>query len=175
MNREKRRVRLARRQAMLAEARQRAAMRGLADALAEENRSDGLARRSRALVANYSGRAQLADGEALHQAVAFTGGLASLARDANAAQEDAGRQAQWQAQALGEAQTRAKRQSERLAEALAVYSTARERRERDPTYAVSNRPAAGLAQLVQSDAHSSKHRSARPSALPSGRRKRTAQ
>ena len=112
---------------------------------------------------------------ALAVLVAFTGGLASLARDADAAQEDAGRQAQWQAQALGEAQTRAKRQSERLAEALAAYGTARERRESDPTYAASTRPAAGLAQVVQSDAHSSKHRSARPSALPSGRRKRTAQ
>ena len=88
MKREKRRVRLAKRQAMLADAGQRAAMRGLADALAQEHRSAALAQRSRALLQANQGRSLAGQGEALSHAVAFTGALASLANDAEAAKAD---------------------------------------------------------------------------------------
>lgn len=174
MKREERRLRLARRQAMLAEVRQRAAMRGFAEALAEENRGAALARRSRALAENYSGRAGLSDAESLHQAVAFTGALASLACDAETARDDAQQQAAWQAQALGEAQTRARRQSERLEEALSAYRSAREQREGDPALAKSSRAHAGLAQLVQSEAQGKPQDLSRRSGSKTSPQKRTA-
>lgn len=174
MKREERRVRVARRQAMLAEIRQRAAMRGLADALAEETRSADLAQRSRALVRNYSGHTGPSDAAALSHAVAFTGALASLAGDAEAAREDAAQQAAWQAQALSEAQTRARRQSERLEGALADYRKARERCERDPAMAKSPRAQPGLAQLVQAQAQDTPRAPPRASGSQNTRQKRTA-
>ena len=151
MTREKRRVRLAKRQALLAEVSQRAAMRGLADALAEEARSASLAERSRALVAGYGGRAASSDGDAVQHAVAFTGALAAIAKDADAARADAMQQSAWQAQELGQAQTRARRQSERLNEALAAYKEARDARESDPSTILPARDRARLARPVQSD------------------------
>ena len=149
MKREQRRLRFARRQVLLAEVSQRNAMLGLADALAEENRSATLAQRSRALVEAYSGRSYLPDGAALQHAVGFTGALASLATDADSARHDAARQADWQAQALGEAQTRARRQSERLAEAVAAYQAARARRAHDLSAPAYGRSSPSLAQRVQ--------------------------
>lgn len=151
MKREKRRLRLAKRQALLAEVSQRAAMRGLADALAEEARSAGLAKRSRALVADYSGRATSSDGDALRHTVAFTGALAAIAKDADAAKADAAQQSAWQAQELGFAQTRARRQSERLHDALAAYNEARDARQSDHSTMPSSRDRARLARPVQCD------------------------
>ncbi len=151
MKREKRRVRLAKRQAMLADVSQRTAMRGLADALAEEDRSVALAQRSRALLQTNQGRSLAGKGDALSHAVAFTGALASLASDAEAAKADAVQQSEWQAQALGQAQTRARRHSERLDEAKAAYQTARERRESPPMAEPSAAQSQRLARLMQSE------------------------
>ncbi|MEM7689033.1 MAG: hypothetical protein AAF291_08415 [Pseudomonadota bacterium] len=150
MKREKRRVRLARRQMLLADVSQRAAMRGLADALVEENRSAALAERSRALTSAYGGRSQASDGAALSHTARFAGAIAHLATDAEAARDDAQAQARWQAETLGQAQTRARLQSERLEGALAAYRSARERREHDPSNTPSHK---SLARVMHSETH----------------------
>ncbi|MEM7701665.1 MAG: hypothetical protein AAF251_06975 [Pseudomonadota bacterium] len=126
MKQERRRVRVARRQALLADVSQRAAMRGLADALAEENRSASLAERSRALTLTYGGRSHASDGARLEHSARFAGALAVIAQNAEAACADAKQQSEWQAEALNQAQTRARRYAERLAEAIAAYQYARE-------------------------------------------------
>ena len=155
MKKEKRRVRVARRQALLADVSQRAAMRGLADALAEETRSASLAERSRALTQTYGGLSQALDGAGLEHNARFAGALATLASDAEAARADAVQQSDWQAQALGEAQARSRRQSERLEDAVAAYKGARERRDHDPAQAASATKSTGaskrLAHPVQGD------------------------
>lgn len=151
MKRERRRVRVAKRQKLLAEVSQRAAMRGLADALAEEYRSAALAERSRALVKSYSDRSHAVDGASVQHTVAFSGALASLASDAEAARADASQQREWQAQALGHAQARARRLSERFDEALSAYDTALAKRENDPATLGSAGSQKNLARPVQSD------------------------
>ncbi|MEO0872373.1 MAG: hypothetical protein AAFY19_10550 [Pseudomonadota bacterium] len=151
MKREQRRLRLARRQALLADVSQRAAMRSLADALVEEARSDTLAQRSRDLVTAYGGRSQAQDGAGLAEAGRFSAALGSLAHDAEQARADASEQAQWQAQALGEAQTRAQRQAERLDDARAALRDAREKREHQASAAASTSSARGLAHNLQSE------------------------
>ncbi|MEL6539817.1 MAG: hypothetical protein AAFQ34_00265 [Pseudomonadota bacterium] len=154
MKREKRRVRVARRQALLADVNRRAAMRGLADALAEESRSAALAERSLALTRAYGGRSQASDGARLEHAARFAGALAAMAQSAEAARADAKQQSEWQAEALGQAQCRARRHADRLAEAVAAYQSARELLANDDIENRS-RPAgrsalAGLARPVQS-------------------------
>lgn len=155
MKREKRAVRVARRQALLAEVSQSAAMRALADALAEEKRSAALAQRSRTLTSAYGGRSQAGDGATLAQTARFAGALAKLAADAEAARADALAQSQWQSEALGQAQTRARRQSERLESARVAFQSAQDRRENDPSMTAPSKSSAkssgkGLARLVQS-------------------------
>ncbi|MEM9311600.1 MAG: hypothetical protein AAGA34_09140 [Pseudomonadota bacterium] len=132
MKREARRLSLARRQTLLAEVSHRAAMLSLANALAEEARSQTLAERSRDLVRAYGGRSQANDGEALSQTGRFAAALGSLAHDAEQARADASQQATWHVEALGQAQTKARRQSERLEEARAAYQDAKERRLEEP-------------------------------------------
>ena len=161
MKRERRRLRLAKRQALLAEVSQRAAMRGLADALVQESRSAALAQRSRTLTRTYGGLAQAQDGASLHQSVPFAGALSSLATDAEAASADAAQQAEWQAQALGQAQSRARRQSEKLGDAVAAYKAAREKRDQDPALAARKtartRDDRRLAHFVHSESAPSPH------------------
>lgn len=128
MTREQRRLRLAQRQHLLAEVSQNAAMRALADALAQENRSAALARRSRELAQGYGARGGICDGGALAQVVRFAAALATLSGQAEQARADASAQANWQLDALGTAQTRARRQSDRLAQAYAELATLREQR-----------------------------------------------
>lgn len=128
MTSEKRRLRLAQRQALLAQVSQRAAMRSVADALSEETRSATLAERSRELVRVYGGRSQAADGAGLAQTGSFAVALGALAQDAEKGRADASEQTAWQMEALGKAQDRARRQSDRLESAKAQYRAARERR-----------------------------------------------
>ncbi|NQX93515.1 MAG: hypothetical protein HRT64_01060 [Erythrobacter sp.] len=159
MKRAKRRVRVARRQALLAEVSQRAAMRGLADALAEEDRSSILAERSRELTRTYGGRSQAQDAGALQQNARFAGALASLAGNAEAARADARQQAEWQAQALGQAQTRARLQSERFENAVSAFRAERDGREFDLSSSAfdarTGRRSGGLARAL--------HKNGRPS------------
>jgi len=149
MKREQRRLRLARRQALLADVSERAAMRSLADALHEEARSDTLAQRSRDLVTAYGGRSQAQDGAGLAETGRFSAALGTLAHDAEQARADASQQAQWQAQALGEAQTRARRQAERLDDAHTALRAAREKREHEASATASAISARALARNLQ--------------------------
>ncbi|MEM6858476.1 MAG: hypothetical protein AAF559_11445 [Pseudomonadota bacterium] len=155
MKRERRRLRLARRQALLADVSARAAMRSLANALHEEARSDALAQRSRDLVTAYGERPQAQDGAGLAEAGRFSAALGSLAHDAEQARADASQQAQWQAQALSEAQTRARRQAERLDDARAALHEAREKREHQATVAASASATRGLARNLHRDGRAS--------------------
>ncbi|MEM1196376.1 MAG: hypothetical protein AAGH57_09760 [Pseudomonadota bacterium] len=132
MKREKRRLALARRQVLLAEVSERAAMLSLATALAEETRSATLAQRSRDLAKAYGGRPDARDGGALGQSGRFSAALGSLAHDAEQARDDASQQAAWHVEALGKAKTKARRQSERLEEARAALEQAQERRQDVP-------------------------------------------
>lgn len=162
MKREERRVRLARRQALLAEVSQRAAMRSMADALAQEHRSAALAEHTKTLITAYGGRSNATDGASLAHNARFAASLASLAQNAEAARNDAAQQAVWQARALEQAQTRARRQSERLESAVTAFRAAQERRAHDPSIGAA---ANSLARLMQS---SGETRSQTPSDLSSG-------
>lgn len=162
MKREERRVKLARRQVMLAEVSQRAAMRSLADALSEEARSDTLARRSRELAAHYGGRAQGTDGAALAQNGRFAAALGSLAKNAQDALADASQQASWQVEALGKAQTRARRHSERLDTAMAAYRAAQDKRDTEPLLSASGQSPRRLARNMQGADHISGEAAATP-------------
>jgi len=139
VNREKRRLKLAQRQALLAQVSQRTAMRALADAVSEEGRSESLAARSRDLVRRYSAADRSGDAqmpaETLAQTGAFTAALAGLASDAEQSRADAAQQAQWQADALGKAQVKANRHAERLTKARADLEAIKARRDLDPAIA----------------------------------------
>ena len=128
MNREERRLRLARRRKVLAEVGQRAAMQSLAEALAQERRSAEVAGRSEELMRAYGGRSDAADAGALSQAARFSNALGLLARDAQRSLADASAQAIWEREALAKAQTRAERQEERLQRAEADMRAHKERR-----------------------------------------------
>lgn len=146
MTPEKRRLRLARRQALLAQVSQRSAMRSLAMAVAEQGRSEALARRSHDLAHRYGHRVVTTDGEALAQAGIFAAALGTLATQAEQARADAVQQADWQAQSLGKVQTKAARQKERLAKAQSDFEAARARRDTETGFAAR----ASLARDLQS-------------------------
>jgi len=127
--REARRLGLLRRQALIAEVARRQALRGLAEALAAEARSQALALRSRQLVGASAPGPGVTSGAALAARAGFTAGLAQLAGNAADAARDAARQSAWQAESLASAETRARRLAERTAEARAALDAARMRRE----------------------------------------------
>lgn len=154
MKREARRLKLARRQALLAEVSQRAAMLSLANALAEEARSETLASRSRDLVKIYEGKVAAQDAGSLAHKGQFAVAIGRLAHDAEQARADASQQALWQVEALGQAQTRARRQSEHLEQAQAVYVDARERLREEPQALRSPAGKRRLARNVQDDEQS---------------------
>lgn len=101
MKREQRRLRLARRQNLIAQVGQRSAMRALADALSEEARSDALAKRSLDLARHYGEASEVRDGADLTHKGQFAAALGTLKAQAEQARADAAQQAQWQADALG--------------------------------------------------------------------------
>ena len=129
MTREQRRLRLARRQALLADVSHKAAIRSLADAVSQEARCTTLAERSRALLETYKRQGGSVDGAALAQSARFLAAFGNLSDDANKAQADARAQLAWQLEALGQAQDRAQRQSERVETAKADVLKARHKRE----------------------------------------------
>ncbi len=131
MKREKHRLRLARRQSLIAQVGQRTAMRALADALSEEARSEALAQRSRDLLRHYANINRARDGAGLAQSGQFAAALGTLSVQAEQARDDAQQQAQWQADALGKASTRADRQKERVEAAYAELQAAKAQRAGD--------------------------------------------
>lgn len=154
MTREQRRLRLARRLAMLAQIEQRGAMRGLADALAEETRSETLKERSLVLSQSYNPQEGASLASALGERSAFASSLAKLASDAESARADAEAQAHWRMQQLSAAQTRAQRLSEH---AEAARKAVVRQRERTAQHTASAPASSGLARAVQSNLRTSKH------------------
>jgi hypothetical protein len=123
VKREQRKLRLVRRQAMLAGLSEREAMRSLAIALDEETRSAALKERSEGLARDYAARFAAGEGPSQASELAglsrFAGALGLLARDAGRAHADATDQARWQVDALAAAQSRTRRLEEHLAAATA--------------------------------------------------------
>lgn len=131
--REKRRLALIRRQALIATVARRQALRGLADALETEARSQAIAARSRTLVAASAPQPGAMAAEVFAARAAFTASLTQLADTAADAAADAARQSAWQADTLAEADTRAKRLAEREAAARAALEAVKLRREQADT------------------------------------------
>lgn len=129
--RERKRLRLIQRQLLLAQQARREAMGGLADSLAEEERSADLTRRAQALALAYAPQCATTSAQDLRQQAAFAQSLAQLARQSDAARRDAGDQAMWQARALAAAEHRAKGLEERAASARRAIVAQGERRERE--------------------------------------------
>jgi hypothetical protein len=127
--REKRRLALIRRQALMARVARQQALRALAEALESEERSQMLAGRSRMLVAASAPQPGAMLAEAFAARAGFAASLAQLAATAADAASDAARQTEWQAETLSRAETRAKRLAEREDAARAALETAQERRE----------------------------------------------
>lgn len=141
--REKRRLALIQRQALMARVARQQALRAMAEALESEERSRALAGRSRMLVAASAPQPGAMLAEAFAARAGFAASLAQLAATANDAASDAARQTEWQAETLGRAETRAKRLAEREGEARAALEAAQERREQ-------SHAAAMLARKLQS-------------------------
>ena len=127
--REKRRLALIQRQALMARVARQQALRALAEALESEERSQMLAARSRMLVAASAPQPGAMLAEAFAARAGFTASLAQLAATAADAASDAARQTEWQAETLGRAETRAKRLAEREDAARAALEAVQERRE----------------------------------------------
>lgn len=127
--REARRLALLKRQALIAEVARKQALRGLAEALEAEAKSGALAARSLRLVAASAPGRGATTGAALAARSGFTAGLAQLARQAEAAANDAALQRAWQSDALAHAETRARRLAEMTADARTALAAARARRE----------------------------------------------
>lgn len=118
---------------MLARLGEREAMRSLAHAVQEEERSVSLKRRSQSLATGYSNRLASGEEESSGTQIAalsrFAGSLATLARDAHKAHADAADQTRWQADALAAAQSKSRRQQERLGAAKDALNEMRVARE----------------------------------------------
>ncbi len=150
MKREQLRLRLARRQNLIAQVGQRTAMRALADALSEEARSEALAVRSRDLLRHYASVTRARDGAGLAQSGQFAAALGNLSVQAEQARADALQQAAWQADALGKASTRADRQKERVEAAYAELQAAKAQRASEtPIQARRAQGRNGLARKMQ--------------------------
>ena len=104
-------------------------MAGLADAVAEEDRTASLARRSRDLFEEYARSRQEMDAVGLRDQAAFVRALSGIARQAEDALQDASDQAKWQARTLAAAEARASRSQEQLDDARRELETLLEKRE----------------------------------------------
>ena len=127
--REKRRLKLARQRLTLANLARREAMAGLADAVAEEDRTASLARRSRELFEEYARSRDDIDAAGLRDQAAFVRALRGVARQAEDALQDASDQAKWQARTLAAAEARASRSQEQVDDARRELEALLERRE----------------------------------------------
>jgi len=133
VKRERRKLALAQRQLLMARLSEREAMRALAGALGEEDRSAALEERSRDLAQDYSVRAFMADTAPLADEIAtnarFTASLSTLAGQAGKARADAADQVRWQSDALGAAKTKVQRLEERERTARVGFQQAKAARE----------------------------------------------
>lgn len=127
--RERRRLALAKRQALLAQVERREALAALAEAVAEETRNANLAARSRDLLSSYGQRAGMPEASELRTKAAFVRSLQAIADQADQAHADARDHSHWQSRTLAAAQTRADRYADRLLEAKRELRSVLERRE----------------------------------------------
>ncbi|MEM9500580.1 MAG: hypothetical protein AAF941_01920 [Pseudomonadota bacterium] len=104
--RERRRLRLAKRQVMLARVARREAMTSLAGTLDELEKSTSLVDRSRTLASDYSARQREAGAADLRELQRLACGLAGLAVNAEQARLDARQQADWQSETLAVAENK---------------------------------------------------------------------
>ena len=109
-----RRAALFTRQRLLAEAARRDAMAGLAEALAEQQRSARIVDRSESLAQTYAAREAAASAGDLQRENAFKASLKAMAIEAERASADARDQARWQAETLAAAEHKARSLDERL-------------------------------------------------------------
>ncbi len=130
---------------MLARIARREAMMSLAGTLEQEERSASLAKRSRAMARDYGRRPATGIAADLRELSALASGLAGLAKDADAAREDARRQADWEVENLAETESRLKRLERRSAEARRALHNAMENRDQPPTV--------GMARKLHSQEH----------------------
>lgn len=133
---EDRRLKIAQRQLLLAQIARREARYGLANALAEEERSGQIQKRSRALLDEYAMRIQAHDGGSISQGLkanlAFVHSLQEMADNANSAHKDARDQAQWQIVELGAAEARMDAHQTRVDEEKRSLADLRSRRDIPP-------------------------------------------
>ncbi|WP_299295478.1 hypothetical protein [uncultured Erythrobacter sp.] len=146
--RERRALRLTERQTILARIARRDAMTALADTLDEEAKSASLAERSRAMAREYGQRAVTGVAADLRELSALASGLASLAKDADNAREDARQQADWQVETLAETESRLKRLEERGAEARRAVMRSEELRKTPIPEGMAKGMAKGMARKL---------------------------
>lgn len=131
-----RRLKIARRQLMLAQIARREARFALASALTEEERSSQIENRARDLLREYEKRAAKSDvmsqSHTLQANLAFVRSLQMMADNAGEAHKDAKDQSAWQMQALAKAETRLDAQETRVGEEKRALADLRERRELPP-------------------------------------------
>lgn len=155
--RERRRLKLIKRQAVLAQIAQREAMTSLASTLDELAKSASLADRTRSLARDYSARQTSAEAVELRQLQSLAAGLADLAVDAEQAQSDARRQADWQTETLADAENRLKKLKEHADEALQAVRRAEAARTQPLPEARTGR----MARKLHNDAQSQEHANSR--------------
>ena len=130
------RLKIAKRQLLMAQIARREARQALANALGEEERSERVYGRARDLLHEYERRlidaGAPAQSHSLTTNLAFVRSLQSIADEAGQAHKDARDQAQWQMQALAKAETRLEAQETRESEERRAHKTQKERREIPP-------------------------------------------
>ena len=138
---------------MLAQMVRREAIRALAEAVSEADRSAALAQRTRDMLDDYGLHRAPPTAASLREHAAFVNVLGTIAQQAEQARADAQDQAGWQARSLAAAETRMDRLTERRAQAQRDLTTLLDQREQpvpqgmarkllsDPDEAATQRPA----------------------------------
>lgn len=133
---EDRRLKLAKRQLLLAQIARREARMALANAIAEEDRSAAIQTRANDLLSEYAKRAGGADrvdlGQSLTRDLAFIRSLQSMCETAQGAHEDAREQAEFHMRTLAAAETKLGAHEERVVRESRALADLQARREVPP-------------------------------------------
>lgn len=159
---EDRRLKIAKRQLMLAQIARREARYSLANALAEEERSANIHERSRTLLHEYARRIHTHEtptaGQSLHSNLAFLRSLQTMSDSAQAAHKDASDQSQWEMQRLAMAETKMDAHKSKVDEEERAMSQLRMRRDVPPELT----GAAGLARKLQNHPQTDEQAASQP-------------
>ncbi|WP_298307568.1 hypothetical protein [uncultured Erythrobacter sp.] len=146
---EERRLKIAKRQLMLAQIARREARLSLANAISDEERSAQIHARSCDLLHEYAKRVSevgpAAQSDTLQISLAFVRSLQDMTDNAQGALKDASDQAEWQVRALAAAETRMSAHETRLGQEKRALNDLRERREVPPELT----GASGMARKLQ--------------------------